>query len=77
MNQLIAWVVIIELLAWLAWELAFGGVSARDFDYYRRPRDPLWVRWRRTGYPPREPPDDDHKRPVRPVKPKAPELVDN
>lgn len=73
-NPVVAWVVAILLVVYVAVELGWGG-GGSDFDVYRRPRDPLWPRWRWRPGPPKP-----GRNPIEPAPPaprtKAPEPVE-
>lgn len=74
-NHILAWTVVGLLLTYWVAEEWYGG-GRRGYDWRgHMPKDVLWIRWRRRGLYPPEPPADGPKKPIKP-KPKMPELID-
>lgn len=70
MNRALAYGLVVLLLIYFAVELGWGG-GGGNIAQYRRPRDPLWPRWRWRP----KPPDRGGASAPKP-KPRLPELVD-
>lgn len=76
LNQTLAWIVVVLLLVYFALELGWGGSSHKSgFESFRRQKDILWIRWRRAGLYPPEPPDERDPAPPKPKTPTPSELV--
>ncbi len=79
LNYVLAWGVILFLILYLVVEMGWGGSirGASMWPITSVKRKPIWwLRWRRDGlYPPEPPEDKGPKKPIAP-KPKAPEHVD-
>lgn len=73
LNHILAFIVVAGLLVYFVVELGWGGGGSWK-DTFLKPKDILWIRWRRIGLYPPEPKEDDPK-PVKPVSPKTPETV--